>query len=86
MTVLTLATRCTAPPLPNYLNILHTNGDGRLLLVGLVVGDEPRINNLAGPVGVEVVGHVVALRLHVRAHLVERGGGDEVALTVHLQN
>ena len=49
-----------------------------------VVGGVGVRDDLAGAVGVEVVGHVIALRLHVRAHLVEGGGGDEVALAVHL--
>jgi len=35
-------------------------------------------------VGVEVVGHVVALGLHVGAHLVERRGRDHVALAIDL--
>ena len=34
--------------------------------------------------GVEVVGHVVALGLHVGAHLVEGGGGYHVALAIDL--
>ena len=34
--------------------------------------------------GVEVVGHVVALGLHVGAHLVEGGRGDHVAGAVHV--
>ena len=37
---------------------------------------------LAGAVGVDVIRHVVSLVEHVLAHLVEGGGGDEVALAV----
>ena len=39
-----------------------------------IVGGELRSHHLAGAVGVEVIRHVVALRLHVSAHLVEGGG------------
>ena len=42
------------------------------------------VNELAGAVGVKIVGHVINLRLHVRAHLVERRRRDEVALAVDL--
>ena len=41
------------------------------LAVGLVVGGELIADQSTGAVGVEVVGHVVALGLHVGAHLVE---------------
>mmetsp|Transcript_29982 Transcript_29982/g.87529 ORF Transcript_29982/g.87529 Transcript_29982/m.87529 type:complete len:419 (-) Transcript_29982:68-1324(-) len=54
------------------------------LAVGLVVGGELVANEGAGAVGVEVVGHVVALGLHVGAHLVEGGGRDHVALAIDL--
>ena len=49
-----------------------------------VVGDEGVLDELAGAVGVEVVGHVVALLLHVVAELVEAGGADHVAAAVDL--
>lgn len=47
-----------------------------------VVGAEFVGDVLAGAVGVDVIRHVVSLVEHVLAHLVERGGGDEVALAV----
>eukprot|EP00968_Pinguiococcus_pyrenoidosus_P014734 scaffold1342_cov204-Pinguiococcus_pyrenoidosus.AAC.3 len=42
------------------------------------------VDEFPGAVRVEVVRHVVALGLHVRAHLVEGRRGDQVALAVHL--
>ena len=54
------------------------------LAVGLVVGGELVADQSTGSMGVEVVGHVVALGLHVGAHLVEGGGGDHVALAIDL--
>ena len=54
------------------------------LAVGLVVGGELVADQSTGSVGVEVVGHVVTLGLHVGAHLVERRGGDHVALAIDL--
>ena len=47
-----------------------------------VVGAEFVGDVLAGVVGVDVIRHVVSLVEHVLAHLVEGGGGDEVALAV----
>ena len=47
-----------------------------------VVGAEFVGDVLAGAVGVDVIRHVVSLVEHVLAHLVEGGGGDEVALAV----
>merc|ERR1719199_609991 len=47
-----------------------------------VVGAEFVGDDLAGAVGVDVIRHVVSLVEHVLAHLVEGGGGDEVALAV----
>mmetsp|Transcript_15073 Transcript_15073/g.63431 ORF Transcript_15073/g.63431 Transcript_15073/m.63431 type:complete len:399 (-) Transcript_15073:195-1391(-) len=47
-----------------------------------VVGAEFVGDDLAGAVGVDVIRHVVTLLEHVLAHLVEGGGGDEVALAV----
>eukprot|EP00959_Pyramimonas_sp_CCMP1952_P452419 9466549-Pyramimonas_sp.AAC.1 len=42
-------------------------------------------NDLAGIMRTEIVRHVIILRLHVCAQLVEGGGRDEVALTVDLR-
>ena len=50
----------------------------------LVVRSDVIRGHLAGAVRVEVIGHVVTLRLHVSAHLIERRGGDEMARAVHL--
>merc|ERR1719199_1602900 len=47
-----------------------------------VVGAEFVGDDLAGAVGVDVIRHVVTLLEHVLAHLVEGGGGDEVAHAV----
>ena len=52
--------------------------------VVLVVRSDLILGDLAGAVRVEVIGHVVTLRLHVSAHLIERRGGDEMARAVHL--
>jgi hypothetical protein len=52
--------------------------------VHLVVGRELVSNEFAGAVGVQVVGHVVSLRLHVCAHLVEGRCRDKLAVPVHL--
>ena len=53
-------------------------------IVVLVVRSDRIRGDLAGAVRVEVIGHVVTLRLHVSAHLIERRGGDEMARAVHL--
>ena len=53
-------------------------------IVVLVVRSEVIRCDLAGAVRVEVIGHVVTLRLHVSAHLIKRRGGDEMARAVHL--
>ena len=63
--------------------MLHLGG-GAELAVGLVVGGELVADEGTRAVGVEVVGHVVALGLHVGAHLVEGGGRDHVALAIDL--
>mmetsp|Transcript_14916 Transcript_14916/g.34522 ORF Transcript_14916/g.34522 Transcript_14916/m.34522 type:complete len:408 (-) Transcript_14916:79-1302(-) len=51
---------------------------------GVVVGDECIIDQDTGSMGVEIVGHVVALFHHVGAHLVKGRGRDQVALAVDL--
>merc|ERR1719199_407082 len=58
--------------------------DGGAVGAGFVpgVGAEFVGDVLAGAVGVDVIRHVVSLVEHVLAHLVEGGGGDEVALAV----
>ena len=68
-----------------FRSLLASSAEGTVAVaVGLVVGGQLVGDELAGAVGVQIVGHVVALRLHVGAHLVEGRGGDEVALAVDL--
>lgn len=50
----------------------------------LVVGDKGISDKFAGTVGVQIVGHVVALVLHVVTEFVEGRGTDHVALTINL--
>ena len=53
-------------------------------VIVLVVRSDLIRCNLTRAVRVEVVRHVVALRLHVGAHLIERRGRDDMALAVDL--
>jgi len=50
----------------------------------LVIGDKLGVDKFSGSVGVKIVAHVAALRLHVSAQLVKGRGGDQVALAVDL--
>jgi hypothetical protein len=50
----------------------------------VVVGGKVVRDKFARAVGVQIVGHVVTLCLHVGTHLVKGGSRDEVACSVHL--
>jgi hypothetical protein len=50
----------------------------------LVVRGQLILNKLARAMRVNIINHVVALHLHIIAHLVEAGGADHVALAINL--
>ncbi len=50
----------------------------------LVIGNEGILDENTGSMGVQIVGHVVTLGLHVVTELVERRSTDHVALTIDL--
>ena len=54
------------------------------VLALLVIGDERILDKNTGSVGVQIVGHVITLGLHVVTELVEGRSTDHVALTIDL--